>query len=341
VKIRSDTAKASILRVLNESGKPLGASHIVSALLSMGVDLQPRTVRHYLLKLDGLGYTKLVSRRSGREITERGREEVSRTDAMARMGIVSAKVDSLGYKMSFDLRDGKGTVIVNTSLVDPGDFSLAIKEMQLVVERGFSVGGMIAVAQGGTRLGNIVIPEDEMCIGTVCSVTLNGIFQKEGIPVVSRFGGLLEIKDRKPVRFVNMIEYRGSTLDPMEVFIRADMTRVRNAVLRGSGIVCASFREVPSAAVEQIRHVEKVMKVHGLGGILAIGRPSQPLFDVPVSEGYSGLVVLGGLNPIAAVREAGIRVSMQSLSGLLDFSRLVPVQKCLKRNMNDQTTAHW
>jgi len=209
---------------------------------------------------------------------------------------------------------------------------LAIKEMQLVVERGFSVGGMIAVAQGGTSLGNIVVPDGEMCIGTVCSVTLNGIFQKEGIPVVSRFGGLLEIRDRKPVRFVNMIEYRGSTLDPMEVFIRADMTRVRNAVLRGSGIVCASFREIPSAAVEQIRRVERVMKSHGLGGIFAIGRPSQPLFDVPVSEGYSGMVVLGGLNPIAAVREAGIRVSMHSLAGLLEFSRLVPVQKCLKRS---------
>ena len=334
MRLKSDAAKSAILKVLSESGKPLGASQIVSALLSMGVDLQPRTVRHYLLKLDEQGFTKLVSRRMGREIVDRGREEAARTNVMARMGIVAATVDSLGYKMTFKAREGKGSVIVNVSLVDPGDFSLAMKEIKLVVDHGFSVGGMIAVAQGGTKLGNIVVPEGSMAIGTVCSVTLNGIFQKEGIPVVSRFGGLLEIKDRKPVRFVNMIEYRGSTLDPLEVFIRADMTRVRNAVLRGSGIVCASFREVPSAAVEQIRRVERVMKMHGLGGILAIGRPNQPLFDIPVSEGYCGMVVLGGLNPIAAVREAGIRVSIHSLAGLFDFSRLTPVHMHMNRGRN-------
>lgn len=339
MRMRSDSAKAAILRVLSETGKPLGASQIVATLLSMGVELQPRTVRHYLLKLDSQGFTKLVSRRMGREITERGREEVSQTNAMARMGIVAAKVDSLGYKMSFNTREGKGTVIINVSLVDPGDYGLAMKEIQLVIARGVSVGGMVAVAQGGARLGNIVVPEGAMGIGTVCSVTLNGIFQKEGIPVVSRFGGLLEIRDRKPVRFVNMIEYRGSTLDPLEVFIRADMTRVRNAVLRGTGIVCASFREVPSAAVDQIRRVERGMKAHGLGGILAIGRPSQPLFDIPVSEGYCGMVVLGGLNPIAAVREAGIRVSIQSLAGLLDFSRFTPVYKCLRRNAESPVAA--
>jgi len=332
--MRADAVKSSILKVLSESSRSLGATQIVSALLSMGMDLHPRTVRYYLLKLDSQGFTRLVSRRLGREVTELGREEASRTDAMARMGIVAAKVDSLGYKMGFHLKEGKGTVVVNMSLVDPGDFSLAIKEMQLVVERGFSVGAMIGVAQGGTRLGDITVPEGCMGIGTVCSVTLNGIFQKEGIPVLSRFGGLLEIRERKAVRFVNMIEYRGSTLDPMEVFIRADMTRVRSAILRGTGIVCASFREFPSVAVDQIRRVERVMKTHGLGGILAIGRPSQPLFDVPVSEGYSGMVVLGGLNPIAAVREAGIRVTMQSLAGLLDFSRLVPVHKFLKRGVD-------
>jgi repressor of nif and glnA expression len=104
MRMRGDEAKTAILKVLSESGRPLGASHIVSVLLSMGVDLQPRTVRHYLLKLDAQGFTKLVSRRMGREITERGREEVSRTNAMARMGIVAAKVDSLDTRCRLMLK---------------------------------------------------------------------------------------------------------------------------------------------------------------------------------------------------------------------------------------------
>ena len=74
-------------------------------------------------------------------------------------------------------------------------------------------------------------------------------------------------------------------------------------------------------AAEDVRRLQKELEVHGLGGVLAVGRPNQPLFDVPVAEGRSGLVVIGGLNPIAAVHEAGIRSSVFSMLGLEDFAR--------------------
>jgi len=42
-----------------------------------------------------------------------------------------------------------------------------------------------------------------------CSVTINGIFLKAGIPVTSRFGGVVEIVDGKPERFISLISYEG------------------------------------------------------------------------------------------------------------------------------------
>lgn len=320
MRVQSDKTRAAILKVLSDSSKPMGAGQIVSALLSAGFDLSPRTVRFYLLKLDEQGYSRLVSRRRGRKITERGRDELARTNVIEKVGIISARIDMLGYRMTFRSSDGTGTVIMNLCLLtNAADLSKALTEIQPVFSRGLTMAPRLVVAHAKEAVGNFAVPANQIAIGTVCSMTLNGILLHEGIPVVSRFGGLLEMRDGNPVRFVELIEYSGSTLDPFEVFLKADMTRVRSAARTGSGVICASFREIPSAAVEDVRRLEKRLKVHGLGGILAIGRPSQPLHGIPVSDGYCGLIVVGGLNPIAALQEAGIGVTVRSLAELKEY----------------------
>jgi repressor of nif and glnA expression len=197
--------------------------------------------------------------------------------------------------------------------------------MKYVFDQGLGMGNKLILAHAGERVCGITVPDDVIAVGTVCSVTVNGILLHEGIPVTSRYGGLLEMRDGRPVRFVELVQYSGTSLDPLEIFIKAGMTRVRNAARTGTGLIGASFREVPSVAVEDIRRISSGMAKHGLGGILTLGRPNQPLFDIPVSEGRTGMIVVGGLNPIAAVHEAGIEVSSRSLAGLEDFSRLVSI----------------
>jgi repressor of nif and glnA expression len=197
--------------------------------------------------------------------------------------------------------------------------------MRRVLREHLGISNKVLVARAGEPIGGVVVPENFVGIGTVCSVTINGILLHRGIPVTSRFGGLLEIRERRPLRFVELIEYRGSTLDPLEVFIQAGMTRVRDVLQQGSGVICAGFREIPAPAVEDVQALVRQLRPQGIGGIIAVGRPNQPLFGIPVSDGHAGLVVVGGLNPIAAVREAGYAVRIRSLAGLEDFSRLRPV----------------
>jgi repressor of nif and glnA expression len=139
------------------------------------------------------------------------------------------------------------------------------------------------------------------------------------------------MRDGEPVRFVELIEYVGTTLDPLEAFIRAGMTRVRDCVQEGSGIIGASFREIPSAAADDAKRIAEAMKAHGLGGVMAIGSPNRPLLDIPVAEGRTGIIVIGGLNPVAAVHESGIRVSMISLAGLEDIRSFGTVEEACCR----------
>jgi repressor of nif and glnA expression len=194
------------------------------------------------------------------------------------------------------------------------------------------MGTKFAVVEAGGRIAGMAVPEGMAGLGTVCSVTVNGIMLNEGIPVTARFGGLVEMRDGKPLRFVELIEYAGTTLDPLEAYIKAGMTRVRDCVRTGSGIVGASFREIPAAAVGEVDRIAREMKGRGLGGILALGAANRPLLDVPVAEGRAGLVIVGGLNPLAAAHEAGIRLSLFSLAGLEDYEAFAGYREVCRRH---------
>ncbi len=328
---RSERARDVVLRALADAQRPVGAQQLGALLAAMGVHLQPRSIRHYLLELDREGLTRLVSRRLGREITEKGRREAAENRDSKSMQVISSKASTLGYRMSYDIHKGTGTVIINVSYVDPGDFGKAIREIQLAGNEGFGIGAKVAAMGAGSYLGEQLVSDGTIGIGTICSMTLNGILRQEGIPVRSRFCGLLEIRERRMVRFLDMIEYDGCTLDPIGIFMRAGMMSVREVVLRGSGVICVSFREIPAAAHEHLAKIERLMKQKGLSGILALGKPNQPLFGVPASEGHCAMVVSGGMNPVSSAKEAGVRLTFQSLAGLEDVSAFVTHREALRR----------
>ncbi len=330
----SKKTKTAILKALFDIGGSVGAARIADKLQSSGINLQPRTVRFHLLQLDKEGLTEFVSKRSGRRLTERGRKELERANVFEKIGFIAAKVDSLGYRMGFNCRTGKGTIVLNTAIVRRRDLSRALSEIKLIFEKQLGMGNRIAMIDKSKGLAETEVPPGFVALCTVCSVTINGILLHESIPINSRFGGLLEMRDGKPVRFVELIEYSGATIDPLEVFIGAGMTSVRECARTGNGAIGASFREIPSVAVDDLKKLQKHLNKCGLKGILKIGAPNQPLFDIPVSEGRTGIIVVGGLNPFAAVREAGINLSLISLSALGNYKDFSTFSNLYRRYMD-------
>ncbi|MBC8227968.1 DUF128 domain-containing protein, partial [bacterium] len=52
------------------------------------------------------------------------------------------------------------------------------------------------------------------------------------------------------------------------------------------------------------------------------GKPSQPVLEMPVSVGCVGMVVLGGLNPLVAIEESGIKTENKALCAMVNFNIL-------------------
>jgi repressor of nif and glnA expression len=321
VKQTSATSKLAVLQALKETAGVAGASRLREKLLARGHDLQPRTVRLYLRQLDEEGLTRLVSRRAGRELTQRGSEELACANIVQKIGFIGSRMDALVYRMTYDLHAKTGTIVANVALIPQGGLVRAMEVIRPVFTSRLGMGTKIAVVPGGEPFGRLHIPTGAIGLATVCSVTANGILLKQGIPVTSRYGGLMELRDRKPVRFTALIDYSGTTLDPLEAFIRAGMTSVRECVRTGGGIIGVSFREIPAAAAVDVRRLKEEMEARGVDGILAIGTPNRPLYDVPVGEGRVGMIVKGGLNPIAALAETQAEVTFQSLAEVEDIAR--------------------
>jgi len=322
MKLTATEIKQRILKVLHRIDRPAGSSQIAELLRGWGVDLSERSIRIHLLQLDAAGLTELISRRAGRALTAKGRAEVEQGDAIERVGFISGQIDELNYRMGFSLRAGMGTLVVNTTLLAAKDELAALDVVRPVFAARLGMGSRLLVLRAGATYDAAraaVVPRGQIALVTVCSVSLNGIFLKEGIPVTSRYGGLLEFRNRLPARFVELLAYGGTTQDPLELFIRARMTSVRMCEQTGNGRVGASFREFPSVALPAVLKIRDQLRLLGLDGILAVGVPDQPLYGIPVGEGRTGLVVLGGLNPAAALEEAGIASENRSLAGLLDY----------------------
>lgn len=323
---KTEKKELTILRLLQKADAPLSSSKILEGLQAMGQEVSERTIRHYFKILDDKGLTENLGKR-GRMISALGQKELGKARVFDKVGFQESKIDQLTYRMTFSLAERRGTVIVNISLIEKAVLARAAPMICKVYEQGYSMGSMMGLFGPGEKVGDIVIPPATLGFGTVCSITLNGVLLAHGIPVHSSFGGLLELRQRKPVRFVEIIKYDGTSLDPLEAFIRSGMTDYVGAIRNGNGRIGVGFREVPADSRDRVIELIERLKEAGLGGFLLVGWPGQPLLEIPVPEGRTGIVVIGGLNPVAILEETGTRIQSRAMAGLVEYERLFPYQE--------------
>ena len=311
----------TILKVLSESSEPLGSGTIARELERHGIFLSERAVRYHLKITDEQGFTQPAGR-DGRMLTPAGLEELRMALAPEQVGFILEKLELLAFRTTFDPVKRTGLLPVNTSLIAKNKFRDALSAMSATFKAGICVSDMVAIAVEGEKIGSIVIPAGKIGLATVCSVTVNGVLLKSGIPIESKFGGVLELRDSAPRRFVAIINYNGTSLDPSEQYIRARMTGVSQAARTGNGKILANFREIPAPARAMVEEKMARLKEAGIGGVCALGNTSEPICRIPVGVNRVGMVLYGGLNPAAAVAEAGIEIENVAESGLIDFQQL-------------------
>lgn len=311
----------TILKILRESSRPIGSVQIARQLEQYGISITERAVRYHLKITDERGYTQCLGR-GGRMLTTSGLEELKMALAPEQMGFVLGKLELLAFQTTFDPVKRRGLLPINTSLINSTDFKGAISVIKEVIKSGLGLSHLIATAEPGEKLGSVVVPPGKTGLATVCSVTVNGVLLKAGVPMESKFAGVLEMHNYKPHRFVAIIDYSGTSIDPSEQYIRAGMVNVSTAVRSGNGKILANFREIPAPARAIVERESVLLKEAGINGIMALGHTSDPICQISVGLNRAGVVLLGGLNPMAAVVEAGMAVENVAESGMIDFSQL-------------------
>jgi hypothetical protein len=309
-----------ILRVIESADKPVGARAISDSLCNRGYELGERAVRYNLKILDELGFTRKRGY-SGRMLTPLGMRELNDALVDDRIGFVNTRIEEYMFKTSFDPVTRTGDVIANTSIIDKADVERVFEIIGRTFDAGYAISRRVLILEEGAGLFAQEIPAGCVGIATLCSITLDGMLMKRGIPVDTSFAGVVDVRDGKPAEFIDLIAYAGSSLDPMRVFMARRVTHVVDAVERGSGKILANVREVPVAAAELAVSLLEQSKDAGLGGLIELGGQSEPLLGCPIGSGKIGIAFCAGVNGAVAAEETGIRIKTIPISALVDYSR--------------------
>ncbi|MBM3119352.1 MAG: DUF128 domain-containing protein [Chloroflexi bacterium] len=312
----------AILKVLSDSTEPLGGRIISRRLKEHGIDLSERAVRYHLKIMDERGFTCSKGYRDGRLITQPGLEELKNSLVCDKVGFVTDRIELLAYLTTFDLAEHTGDVPIDVSLLPKREFSRASEAMKDIFEAGLCSSDQVAVASEGERLGQTTIPQGKIGFATVCSAMVNGSLLKAGIPIDSRFGGILQMRNHSSIRFVDLIKYEGSTLDPFEIFIAGRMTFAIEAARIGAGKILASFHEIPMPSKLAVEAVLERLRSANLCNSVTLGKANESVCEIPVRFNRVGLVLPSGLNAVAAAAETGIEVTIKAMGGIIDVGRL-------------------
>lgn len=307
-----------IMRVINEANKPIGAKAISDALSSRGYDIGERAVRYNLKILDEFGFTKKRGY-TGRVITQLGMRELGDALVGGRIGFMNARIEEYMYRITLDQNKMTKDVISNVSFIDKSDCEETLGILRQVSNAGYTMSRRILIVDEDAEIASVEVPAGCLAILTVCSITIDGMLLKRGIPVNTRFAGVVEVQDESPHAFTDLIAYAGSSLDPMKVFMARRMTRITETVNAGTGRVLANVREIPFSAMEDAFNLLEDAKAEGINGLIKIGRPSEPILGCPVESCKVGIALYAGVNGAVAVEESGIWIRTTPISAIVNY----------------------
>jgi repressor of nif and glnA expression len=279
-----------------------------------GFILSDRAVQYYLSYLDTMGFTEKIGNQ-GRVLTPDGRQETDNALVDDRIGFIISKLERLAYRSTFDPSSSTGDVAYNLSIVPEASFEPAKAAFDEVIKAKCGFFSSYRVIDRDPR-----VPPGSVGFISICSISMDGVFQRKGIPVKMAYGGRLEIEQGIPRRFKDLIGYQGTTIDPLELFISSGLTSIAGYARSKSGIALANVREVPSAAKEQV--VETIRLMNACGFVFPVSIGNQ-VFNLPENPFRLSIVAFSGLNFIANCVEHGIDIKTEIGAGNIQFSKIV------------------
>jgi len=182
--------------------------------------------------------------------------------------------------------------------------------------------------------------DEEVKLVTVCGTTIDGMLLGNGIPVIPKYGGIVQVEDYVPKRFTELISYKKTSMTPLEAFTEKNMTSVLQVIEEGNGTIPANFRLIPKTARKNAVDLFKDLEKIGISGLLKIGKGGESVLGIPVDKNMVGIAITGGISPLCAAKEAGYKVNIKLAENNLDFREmqsLVPSKSILKTTGPEKT----
>ena len=314
----TDRKMMEILRILADREEVLGAKTIAEELKKKGYDLGERAVRYHMRILDEKGFTERIGY-AGRQITNKGLKELEKGLIYDQVDFIFSKFEDMIYQTTLNPSDGTGKVIVNTS-----SFKYE-KNVMEILKSVFKKG--IAVSPYVKFLDTIPKEGGEVKLETVCGTTIDGMLLGKGIPVIPKYGGIVNVEDYIPTRFTELISYKKTSMTPLEAFTDKNMTSVLEVIDNGNGSIPANFRLIPKSARENAVKIFENLQKLGIIGLLKIGNEGESVLGIPVDDNMVGIAVIGGIAPLCAAKEAGFDVNIKLAENTIEFGEMQSLVK--------------
>lgn len=104
------------------------------------------------------------------------------------------------------------------------------------------------------------------------------------------------------------------------------MTSVSQVAAEGEGKILANFREIPALSRNLVNHVIDDFDRAGIHGVLSIGNTGHPVCQTHVDMNKIGMILIGGLNPIAAACESGFDVDNKAMSTVMEYEKMQDIE---------------
>jgi repressor of nif and glnA expression len=312
--IKTERKVVEILRILKEHHEPLGAKRLSELMAERGFVLSDRAVQYYLRYLDEMGFTNKIGNH-GRILTERGRSETDKALVDDRTGFIISKLERLAFRSTFDPETMTGDVAYNLSIVPEDRLDQVRNAFDAVIGAGCGFFSHYRIVDRHPR-----VPSGSVGLITVCSITMDGVFQHNGIPVRVAYGGTLELKDRAATGFVDLIGYRGTTIDPLALFISSGLTSIGSLVSTGTGVGLANIRQVPDSSEAQVK--ELIASLRSAGFVFPVVMGTE-VFNAPPDPYRISIVAFSGMNMAGHCRELGIPITTEIGAGNIPYAKVV------------------
>ena len=224
------------------------------------------------------------------------------------VSFVLEKIFNLMSQVTFDYNTFEGDIITNISYVDKQNLDEALEIINKLYKDypQYFMGDKYALVDDN---------DGKVGIATICSLTVDGILTNNGIVSIPIYSGVLDIDNRQP-RFIELISYTGSSVDPHEIFLKKDMCDI--ATGNGSDKILASVHSVPYVARDDALDIFDTIGDAGFN-FLDIGKPNEYIYNSKIDMYHFGYATAGGLNPIEKVKESDVCVDVKSIEKIMDF----------------------